>query len=227
MRKLAAPLFAAGIAPLMLVVSCSSSEPAAGEDAGDLTSDSGTTIPDAARDTAATTPETLDCAWIQSDKDCWGVALKEAAACAPGKDTVGLYSGDKSSCTYPTGESIAFAVPWSTTGRVEFTLKDKAGQPCATVLIPGGPGGEMNITTKSGPVKSVMVNFELTITCPGGRVAYTSNWQGTNFGACGFPAVGRGTRLDPRPDAAPTQIDSFSYGETKTNGVQLMLCATQ
>jgi hypothetical protein len=213
-----------------VLVACSSSstDTPVDEDAGDGLSDTGTTTPDAGRD-AGSAKENIDCAWIQSEKDCWGAALKEAAACAPSKGAYGVFANDLKSCTYATGEKITFATPFAATGRVEFSSTDRSGAPCATVLQPRTPEGDFYLTTKSGKVKVVMgSNFELTITCPDGRVAYTPNWQGKDFGACGFPATGQALSSDMRDDAAVGgQSGRFGYGETKTNGVDFFLCATQ
>jgi hypothetical protein len=118
----------------------------------------------------------LTCEWLAGPTNCWANTALAAAPCLPPDGETGMFSGDNATCSYTTGESVRFTPalvlplpddpPWN------FTVNDVAGAAC---LHYEDSGTAMELVVGGQTVDVGGAGTTMTITCPDGSSATTSN----------------------------------------------------
>lgn len=128
--------------------------------------------------------QSLDCAWIESDGNCWKAALATASTCLPDADASGTLSPDGMTCAYPDGLTVAFAdavsFPVSSTRLWTFAVSS-GGQVC--LRVEESDASTIKLTTRLGVVTASSANGAYAITCPDGTTY--SNPLAVNLYSCG------------------------------------------
>jgi hypothetical protein len=113
----------------------------------------------------------LDCAWA-SGANCWKSTVAAAEACLPPNDPnapPGMLSSDQATCTYASGQTIAFARTPFQQGHLLLPSFDltKGGMPC--LKFDELSNGEA-LTTAAGTVTITLDASQTTVTlaCPDG-----------------------------------------------------------
>ena len=113
-------------------------------------------------------PAALDCAWL-SGMNCWKTTLQPAAACAPPKNTSGMFDLRRKLCAYGEHALVSFtdAVPVSAaqTQRWNFIMLS-AGAGCVKLEQPDDH--TTRVTTSAGTVTVSAAGTDEVITCPDG-----------------------------------------------------------
>jgi hypothetical protein len=140
-------------------------------------------------------PETLTCQWLAGPDNCWASTALAAATCLPPDADIGTFSADNATCSYATGESVRFTpalvLPLPSDPPWNFTVNDVAGAAC---LHYEDSGAVMKLVVNGQTVTVTGAGTGMTITCPDGSSAGTSN--AINLLACpnlaGLPGSGYG-----------------------------------
>jgi hypothetical protein len=119
----------------------------------------------------------LDCAWLASD-NCWKMAVAAASSCLPPSSAIGTLSADGKTCTFTSGQIVAFDSPLTlpvSTQNMQFNFSVTAnGSPCLTFKQPDAQG--FQVKTSAGTVTaSASATSTETVTCPGGMEVSNSN----------------------------------------------------
>lgn len=115
--------------------------------------------------------ETLDCAWLEREDNCWRQALVEAAACTPDSFPGGTFSEDRRSCSYESGHTVELGAPAPIESDFydwDVTVRDAAGEPCVEVVDRSSSDGFLAVTTVSGTVEMKGSPTRVQLTCPDG-----------------------------------------------------------
>jgi len=120
----------------------------------------------------------LDCAYLESDGNCWRTVSNAALSCLPGSSEIGTLSTDRSTCTFPSGDVVTFTppppLPGTTAGLVpwNFTVTTSSGAGCLS--FNERTDGTMTITVQGDTVTVTPTGGKgLALTCPGGTT-YTN-----------------------------------------------------
>lgn len=116
---------------------------------------------------------TIDCAWLQSENNCWAQALAEAESCLPPTDVEGVFDESLQVCSYETGHTVTFDVPVGFPpdssivfdGPITFEI-ESGGQACLTWR---NSKKADSMTTASGTVKVETSGLATSISCPNGK----------------------------------------------------------
>jgi hypothetical protein len=123
---------------------------------------------------------TLDCSWAKSD-NCWKSTVATAKGCLPPSTQGaprGKLSADLTTCTYATGQTIAFARPVKVLAPMRLVLPNFAltsgGALC--LQYEGSGSSSSVVTTPSGAYAASQDSGgkNVTLTCPDG-----AKWSGT------------------------------------------------
>ena len=135
---------------------------------------------------ADTAVRELSCAWFTGD-NCWKQALRSAAACLPGPETLGQLAGDGALCRYPGGAVVSFRPPLPSPTRwdpghlpVPQAFEVGGGRPCLSFEQ---TGGAFTITTAAGSVRRSASTDPVAFACPDG-----TRWSwpaGLDIRSCG------------------------------------------
>lgn len=111
----------------------------------------------------------LTCETLASTGNCWRTAVAEAYACMP-EDSPddGTFNGDRTSCTYAEGQTLAFktAVPLDPDFDYVWDVTvTNAGTQCARFL---SNDATTSITTASGTTSFTTNGSSVTLTCADG-----------------------------------------------------------
>ena len=188
-----------------LVVACGGTG-SPGPDSSSSSHDGFTGSPDAA------TSSTLDCSWL-TGPNCYKSTFSPALGCLPDPKARGTLSADGKTCTYATGQVIAFAspimVPLPSMTPLNFTLT-AGGVQCLKVNE-SGPN-TFTITTSVGTFAwaASASDGSLSATCPDGTMYAAPETIAIKAEACASKTTG-----GPSTSVGGTSTDlSFYLGGT-------------
>jgi hypothetical protein len=171
----------------------------------------------------------LDCAWVAGD-NCWKTTVSAAASCTPPPSEFGTLSPDNSTCTYPSGEVIAFNPPLDLDLQtsdlpnmpLQFTITTSTGQTC--LWFEQAADGAVNLAVQGQLItESFTGSTAETIGCSDGTSYMTSDLY--DLLACSADGSFNDLPVDGwSSDTTGASLTLFGASATLPNGLQIFDC---
>lgn len=121
----------------------------------------------------------LDCAWIESEKNCWAQALERVQTCLPSSMADGVFDESLQLCGYESGHTVTFASPVDLPLDTQTAFKShwKFDIAVGEEFCLGWESSEhfMAITTGVGTVRMDSGGNSVTFTCEDGKKYKSTN----------------------------------------------------